>query len=185
MRARYCQLISVLYLLQQRGRPSNCKVDKYSTCKRAAVQTKYVALPKVVVSSSQLHIARTSSIGAVGTPRVCLLCPLFSGLHACGTDPSLISRPIYYCATIILSGSSAIRVKHCSMGEPKRSETQEQASTSGHAADEVLNNANSGAHAAPGAAGAEGDAANSECPFCVMMRKGGCEAPFKVRCRKH
>lgn len=33
--------------------------------------------------------------------------------------------------------------------------------------------------------GSSQDATGSECPFCVMMRKGGCEAPFKVgaRCR--
>lgn len=38
------------------------------------------------------------------------------------------------------------------------------------------------AHAAAEAAtGADTENNAYECPFCVMMRKGGCEDPFKVR----
>jgi hypothetical protein len=37
------------------------------------------------------------------------------------------------------------------------------------------------AHAAAEAAAPGADTENAyECPFCVMMRKGGCEDPFKV-----
>jgi hypothetical protein len=38
------------------------------------------------------------------------------------------------------------------------------------------------AHAAAEAATPGADTGDAyECPFCVMMRKGGCEDPFKVR----
>lgn len=36
----------------------------------------------------------------------------------------------------------------------------------------------------PNAASPPDESQKAECPFCVMMRKGGCEVPFKVCARK-
>lgn len=51
-----------------------------------------------------------------------------------------------------------------------------------HSSSSVEQTADILAHAAAEAAtpGADTESAY-ECPFCVMMRKGGCEDPFKVR----
>jgi hypothetical protein len=42
------------------------------------------------------------------------------------------------------------------------------------------------AEAAPAAPEAQDEESRpkAECPFCVMMRRGGCEVPFKVRQRR-